>query len=219
MSESKRLNPKSESDRQNDPRLFSNHFLVTIYSCVHQGVVARVPEEVSIQLSSEWDTPLLQGGSGGFLEVGFQELLGKSTKTQFASAQVWSGSSPIDITLPLEFYADQNPKTEVIDPIVRLAKMALPRKSGKGNNQGLFTPPGPRIFGLKNGSSGNDQISIDIGNFLNFKKVIITAVNPTFVTRDLTKNGLPLKATCEVTFRSMFSLTGDEFAGMFKDIK
>ncbi|NNK83724.1 MAG: hypothetical protein HKO92_11425 [Flavobacteriaceae bacterium] len=203
------------SDRQSDTRYFSPNFLVLISSSANDSrVVARLPEELQMQLASEWDTPLV-GSTPGWLEIGAQELLGKSFRTQFASSQVWSGSSPIEITLPLEFYAESNPKTEVISPIVELAKMALPRKSGEG---GQFIPPGPRIFGLRE-QTGNDFISIEIGNFLIFTKVIITQVNPTFVTRDMTKLGLPLKASCEVTFRTMFSLSGGDFARMFKDIK
>lgn len=203
--------PGSATSRQNDTRYFSNNFLATVYSSRHGGVVARAPEELSIQLSSEWDTPLLQSGVSGAIEIGLQELANRSVRTQFASAQVWSGSSPIEITLPLEFYAESDPKLEVIDPIIKLAKMALPGSVGK--NFGQFVPPGPKIFDFTSG----DQISIDIGNFLNFQKVLIIGVNPTFITRDMTQKGLPLKATCEVTFRSMFSLTGNDFAGMFKD--
>lgn len=214
-----KLEPASKTSRQNNVEKFSPNFLVTIFSSVHGGVVARLPEELQFQLSSEWDTPLLQGGGvGGILESLVQEGFGVSTKTQFASAQVWSGSSPIEITLPLEFYAENNPRLEVIDPIIKLAKMALPRKSG-GNGaseRGLFVPPGPRIFGFNTQNIQNDQITIDIGNFLNFKKVVIVSVNPVFKTRDMLASGEPLSVTCEVVFRSMFSLTGEDFESMFK---
>jgi hypothetical protein len=206
----------SQSDRQNRENYFSSNFLVFIKSTFNGVVVGRLPEEISMQLSSEWDTPLLSSGVSP-VEVLLQEGLGKSTKTQLASAQVWSGSAPIDITIPLEFYADKDPRKEVIQPIINLTKMALPRKSGDTKG-GLFTPPGPRIFrkNTRKFSKLSDLINIDIGNFMNFNKVIITSVNPTFTTRDMTQNGKPLKSSCEITFRTMFSLTGDDFETMFK---
>lgn len=203
------------SPRQNDTRFFSTHFLVKVYSSLHGSVTARVPETLALQLTADWDTPL-SSSNPGFLDVALQEIKSLATKTQLASAQVWSGSAPIEITLPLEFYADKNPKLEVINPIVLLAKMALPSATNLAEH-GLFTPPGPRIFNV--GGGANDQISIEIGNFMLFTKVIVINVNPTFTTRDMSKSGYPLRATCEVTFRSMFSLTGPEFAGMFRDIK
>ena len=213
---SPKLNTRSESPRQNDSRFFSPNFLVYILSTQHGQVVARLPDELQMQLASEWDTPLLSSGASP-LETLVQSGFGVSTKTQFASAQVWSGSSPIEITLPLEFYAEENPKLEVVQPIVKLCQMALPRRSGESGEKGLFIPPGPRIFGFNINELGNDQINIQIGNFLNFEKVIVTQVNPTFVTRDMTQAGFPLRATCEVTFRSMFSLTGSDFSDMFLD--
>ena len=208
---------RSNSPRQNDTRFFSPNFLVTVFSSVHNGVVARLPEELQMSLTSEWDTPLLSSGASA-LETLVQNGFGKSTRTQFASAQVWSGSSPIEITLPLEFYAEENPKLEVVEPIVRLSKMALPRRGS--TDKGLFTPPGPRIFKVdtRQLSNKHDDITISVGNFLTFNRVIITNVNPTFITRDMTQDGLPLRATCEVTFRSMFSLSGDDFSSMFNDI-
>lgn len=205
----------SASSRQNDSRFFSPNFLVYI-SSKKGTVVARAPEELALNLTSEWDTPLLSSGFT-LLDLALREGFGKSTKSQFASAQVWTGSSPIEITLPLEFYAEADPILEVVQPIVTLARMALPTLSGKAGDQGFLTPPGPSLLGFNirgnESKDSNDQISIVIGNFLNFTNVIITEVSPTFVTRDMTKGGAPLKATCDVTFRTMFSLTGNDFAG------
>lgn len=199
---------------------FSNVFLVTIKASSgldDVSVIARLPEEIQMQLASEWDTPFLQSGGTGILEVAAQTLGGVSTKTQFASAQVWSGSSPIELTLPLEFYAQENATRDVVQPIVALAEMALPRTSNRGEG-GLFTPPGPRVFAKFGKLQGDTNITVQIGSFLTFKRVIITTVNPTFVTRDMTQDGAPLRATCEVTFRSMFTLTGDQLRENFNGL-
>ena len=209
--------PSVISARQSNTNEFSTNFLVKINSSVNGAVVARAPEEVSLRLSSEWDTALGQSTSSNLGILG-AEVAGTSIRTQFSSAQVWSGNSPIEITLPLEFYSESSSREEVINPIVKLAKMALPRKGGSINipgigEVGVFIPPGPRIFNLQN--DANDQITIQFGNFVTFRKVIITEVEPVFVTRDMHSSGFPLRARCEITFRTIFSLTGDAFQEMF----
>ncbi len=205
-------NSKNMSNRHRDERKFSPNFLVYISSSKYKTtVVSRAPEDLTMQINADWDTPLAQSGASGIVEVGVQELLNRSTKTQFASAQIWSGSTPIEITLQLEFQAEQDPKQEVIQPIISLGKMALPSLSGEGGSKGLFSPPGPRIFNF----GGGDNIIIQLGEFLIFESVIITNVNPVFKTRDMGVSGVPIRATCDVTFRTAFSLTGNEFENMF----
>lgn len=205
---------KNMSNRHNDEVKFSKHFLIFIKSTANNShVVCRAPEDLSLQLTSDWDNAIDGGSVASVIELGAQEALGRSTKSQFASAQIWAGTSPINITISLEFHAEENPRQEVLNPIIELTKMALPRQSGSGGSKGLFVPPGPRIFN-KDGTS-NDNISITLGNFLQFRKVIITDVSPVFSTRDMGKDGIPLRAKCDVTFRTSFSLTGADFENMF----
>jgi len=208
----------SASPRQRDEGNFSNNFLVKIISSQHGSVIARAPEELALQLSSEWDSALGGGGSNSGLGILAAEGAGLSTRNEFSSAQVWSGNSPIEITIPLEFYAEESSQEEVVNPIIKLVKMALPRKGGTTNipgvgEVGLFVPPGPRIFNT--GGSANDQITIQLGKFVTFRKVIMIEANPVFVTKEMHSSGFPLRATCEIRFRTIFSLTGDDFQGMF----
>ena len=211
MVQRQELSVASKTPRQRNTDSISNNFLVIIKSTVHGTVVARLPEEVQMQLSSEWDTPFLQGSGNQLVEVAAQTIFNVSTKTQLASGQVWSGSTPIELTLPLDFYADENSTLEVIEPVVKLAKMALPRLSG--GIGGFYTSPGPRIFPRQ--KNPGDNITIKLGNFLNFKQVIVVSVNPNFVVRDLTPTGEPLRCSCDITFRSMYTLTGNELQSQF----
>jgi hypothetical protein len=119
------------------------------------------------------------------------------------------------MTLPLEFYAEDNVSNEVINPIVTLGKMALPRARGNA----FYAPPGPRIFGdlgerhvgLKN---EGDHIIVRIPSFLTFSNIIIVSVDPEFVTRDMHETG-PMRATCSVTFRTLYAFTEQELEATF----
>lgn len=205
----------SPSNRHRNPELFSPNYLVYIKSDRHNcTVVARAPQELSLSLNSEWDTPLAQNGISSVVEVAIQEGLNLSKQHQYASAQVWSGSSPIEITLDLEFQAEEDPVREVVQPIINLGKMLLPELKGDQGDLGFFTPPGPKVF--NKGRQFEDFITVSLGGFMVFKKVIVLSVNPVYNVRDMGVSGLPLRATCSVTFRTYLSLTGSDFASMFQ---
>lgn len=225
---------KSNSERQNDSTRFNPDFFTLISSSQHGNVVARLPEEVPISISSEWESPLSSFGGLKTKVADFtlRETTGLTLKNQLFSSQIWSGSSPIEMTVPLEFYADRDPSREVIQPIIRLAKMALPRYNNNPDLKNILTydnkqlplkpltAPGPTIFDEENEFVKSDEIVIQLGNFLKFKRVIITNININFNTRDLVGNtryskGKPLRASCELTFRTIQSLTGEDFFSMF----
>lgn len=194
---------------------YSDLFTVIIKSSNTAGnkgytVTARLPQEIQLQLSSVWDSPFVQS-TGNALVESLSNAVGVSSKLQYASAQIWSGSSPIEITLNLEFYAESDPAREVLQPIIQLSRMALPRLAGTKKG-GLFSPPGPRIFTLDidGQDTSGDKITIKIGKFMNFTNVIITDVSPVFSTKDMGRAGIPLKASCSITFRSMYTFTGAE---------
>lgn len=207
--------------------LISSHYILSIASSKHGNVKARLPEKISIALSSDWKSALDNNDAAGSITAGaVQEIFGKSTTVQKFSAQIWSGNSPIELTLPLEFRAGYEPgsvsKTassedaykDVIAPIKRLYKMCLPRGS-----TGLMEPPGPRIFNkddtslLSKRKDNGDSIIIKIGNFLVFQKVIVTAVSAEF-DGQMSQDGFPMSARAEVTFRTMYSLVTSEVDGM-----
>lgn len=229
-----------KSERQSDESKFNKNFFAFITSTIHDNVVARLPEEVPITISSEWEAPIagaFSGLRGKIADFTLRETTGVTLKNQLFTSQIWSGSSPIEMTIPLEFYADRDPLREVLLPIIALSKMALPRynnteltdKANRSIQKAIdelgitaknlelkpLTAPGPLIFDAETSEVKSDEITIQLGEFLLFKRVIITNVDMNFNTRDLVKEGKPLRASCEVTFRTIQSLTGEDFAGMF----
>ena len=205
---------KSEAcARQTDETYFSPHYTMEINSSRHGIVKARVPEQIQMQITSEWDSIL---GSSGLTSIGVlvSELSKFSTRNEFTSALAWAGNTPIELTIPLEFYAESHAEEEVIEPIRKLGRMALPgSKSLFNGNIILFSPPGPRLFDL--GDATSDDIIIQIGNFLYFTQVVIVGINPTFSTKDLSPEGFPLRASCDVTFRTVLTLTYDKYSRLF----
>ena len=198
--------------RMLDSANFDLSFLVSITSSQHGQVVSRVPERVSINLQSEWDT-VLGGGVSKFFNFALQETAGISANTKFSTAQGWQGTAPIEITLPLDFYAEQSIANEVVNPIATLTKMALPRANGS-----FYAPPGPRVFSNLaerfTVDTDSDHISVVIPGFLELTNMIVVSVNQEWVTRDMHKDG-PLRASCSVTFRTLFAFTQQDIEDSF----
>jgi hypothetical protein len=193
-------------------RNINQAYLVTISSSQHGDVVARLPEQIVMRIGSEWE-PALRIPGVGFVEKLSQELIGKSLKIQRFTAQVWSGNSPIEMELNLEFVAETNPEQEVLAPIRLLAAMVLPRKARGAGVDARVVPPGPRIFGIS-GEGANDHIVVTIGKFLKFDNVIALEASPIFHAK-MDSGGRPLRAELVLRFRTMLSLTANDLTTLF----
>ena len=108
------------------------------------AILARLPESFKLDVKSDWE-PLTSGISGMAFkaaDLGAQALLGYTLKSQILSSQYWTGNSPIDFSLPLQFKAFYNASKEVMNPIKDLMKSTLPTRGA--NN--FLRPPGPNIM-------------------------------------------------------------------------
>ena len=194
------------------------HSQVIISSEIHGDVIAAIPEDYSISLEAEWGQ-LSDRGGGGTLSIVASELTGYSTVSRMSSAQAWQGSAPIDISLSLLFQAEVDAKREVVEPIKRLSRMALPRSAGSAE---FLIPPGSRVFNLRkkkeqdeegNVNKGDDRSSdyivLKIGTFAKFDKVIITSVAPN-MSGLMSTDGRPMSATCDVNFRTFYLFDQNE---------
>lgn len=209
---------------------FSPKMMCLVDSSRNGKVIARMPPELEMSIEAEWSS-LLNFGFSKIFNFVASEAAGINVRTRFATLQVWGGSSPLEITLPLEFYATKDPETEVLDPILALMAMALPSATNSG--KGFFLPPGERVLvkfkktaegvieGITNtnfaSANNSDQICIHIGDIAFISDLIVTRVVPKFNTRDIEINtGEPLRASVDVTFRSLFTLTREEMFRMFQ---
>lgn len=191
-------------------------------------IISWLPEELDLSVESEWSTPLAGGASS---ELGaLLSTINASAVAQWMTVAVWSGSSPIVMTLPLQFVAEDEGEADskVITPIRNLMKLALPSLASddkeKWNNKfGILSPPGPNPAGqtgeqfehFLGWGAGSENINIKIGNFMEFKKIIVLRVNPVFSTL-LDKNGLPMRANVSFTFRTYNSPLKSDMNGIIK---
>ena len=200
--------------REIDP----NHRVIIQSKEIKPEVIAYSPPEYSLAVSSSWDSPYadLTGGSVGTA----LNATGLTVKNKATSTLIWSGSTPIELSLPLQFFAESDAGYEVRDPILRLMKMAVPGEL----DAGLYTPPGPTYVdvkklvtekGYKGGDyGGGDKIDVLVGRFLRFTNVVISAVSVTYGSSK-SPEGIPINAEAELSFSTHTTLAKDDLTALF----
>jgi hypothetical protein len=183
-------------------------YLIYVSSSQHGTVVSRAPQNIALSVDAEWEPALNLGSVGNVALLALQEGLGITPRYKFTTAQIWTGQSPIEISLELQFQAEESSRKDVIDPILALMKMAMPRPS----DTGLLKPPGPRLFNSK--PEDNDRIVVEIGNFLSFDAVSVIDVSPNYDLL-MSVDDEPMSATCTVRFRTIYALNTEEIQRMF----
>lgn len=194
----------------------SPHHLMSVKSTRHNvQVMASAPDSIEFNLSSDWEP--LSNDSNNKIAVMAEQFTGTSIRNQAMSAQAWSGVSPLQFSVQMNYHAEFNAEQEVLEPFKYLSMMALPAVNGKG----FFIPPGPKVragqaarnlFGL---SSIGDSISVNIGQFIVITNLILLNVDTNISLRDMGPIGTPNKLSINVTFRTLESITYNEFLRFF----
>lgn len=183
-------------------------------------VLAYVPETFQISVSSQFNQPFGQGLSNSTVGTAAKSFMGTALTSQSMTAQVWEGTQPIELTLELELVAEYDPKAEVLEPIKKLLAMCMPSRGPTGV---LLAPPGPTYRETVNWTAFDTykgegraakQITVQIGTFMLFDNVVIENVNTTFHSM-MHESGIPLRATCSVTFKTFFIQLTDDIPRLF----
>lgn len=174
-----------------------------IIQCPGHGIdiITDIPEQLSIGVSSEWDSALpyklseildtFTAGIGGKLPGVF----GIDPQQQMLSFQMWMGTTPIEIPLTLNFDHESNAQVDVFEPVTKLMALQFPISRGGG----FLFPPGP----LRSGKGGDADYAIHVrlGRIMYFMNCIMVSGNQVFDSR-MDKNGFPISAQVEATFRT-----------------
>lgn len=132
-------------------------------------VQAYMPDDITFDFSSEFSTPFAEIGGAIAAFNNVSRVFGGKIGANILSMQVWDGSSPLELTLPLRFVAFTNTKTDVVEKIRRLTAMSLPSSDTPGatNSQvasiGYLKSPGPRIkFGTGGGLAQAGEQAVEV---------------------------------------------------------
>jgi hypothetical protein len=182
-------------------------------------IKAYVPETFQLSVNGNFGPAFGQGIADSTLG-NFSKLFGLGALTsQSMSAQVWMGSSPVEMSLELEFIASDSPTLQVMNPVKDLMSITMPSRGAGGF---LLDPPGPSYVDIQNWQIGDGKsignpgrkISVKIGNFLLFDNVVIENVNTTYHSM-MHSSGIPLRATCAVQFKTFFIQLKEDLPKIF----
>lgn len=104
------------------------------------SIKGLLPREITISTSSDWSAPLDQGAGGSLNN--FFSLVGVSFKSRVKTAQVWQGTSPLEVDFTFPLIAEKNANDDVLENVKKILKMPLP-STVDGSDVGRFIPPGP----------------------------------------------------------------------------
>lgn len=194
-----------------------------------------VPESFSVQINTDWQAQFanaleegigkIPGRFGAAATAGLQasKAMGFQPQSKVMSAQIWQGTSSLDITIPFILKAEKSAGQEVMEPIRRLMRLALPTTFGIGAASVLQAPFNPaevarRIVanGGKGGArtAGNAAIQVQVGRFFYMPDCIIKSISQSYDSI-FDEFGMPLSAKVDVSVSSFFIITAEDIDTMF----
>jgi hypothetical protein len=211
-----------------DGTALSESYKLSIYSSALKHTVrAVIQDKVGFFVNGEWAPFIPTTGLSNEINQITQLMFKRVLIARFTSRRIWSGTSPVELTINLAFNALTDARLNVVTPVLKLLQMAAPSESSQGTGIKTLVPPGPSPFyteadkdAIKKGvteyiddKSGTltesvinhlnegDNITVTIGKYLKFEKVIVKNVSPVFNTQH-DANGFPIAANVQITFQT-----------------
>ncbi len=200
-------------------------------------VIAPMQEDLMMSVDSQW-VPLVPLSLLSNANIAIQAFSGgkKSFATKAATRRIWTGSSPMQLSVRMRFEAISDAFQEVQEPCRLLMAMAMPSLKARNGERAdseeekwhdflpFVSPPGPTPFafeGLLNlrrsgavgrlvenldDGKGGDFIMIEFGKYITFENVIIKNVS-CITPIKFTAGGYPISATMNIVFETYEMMT------------
>jgi len=191
-------------------------------------IIGFLPESLAINLSSNWDSILksfigsgqASGAGGSIVDKGLeksQQLMqifgAKTAYTKLSTFPTWTGTEPLEFSIPFRFDAVNDTEQDVVKPWVSLLKAVCPTEDGL-----TLRAPGPEVIIDEKTKlpvfKDDKTLVLRIGTFIFIEGVIITSVNNTMFSKFDIK-GRPIQAQADVTLRTTFSPTVQDIENWF----
>ena len=171
-------------------------------------VIGIIGEGSSRELTALWESPFendtpgsMFARMGGLIQAGaFQGIGvegGSTSKSGLNTTQVWSGTTPHNFNLVLEFYAVSDAYNAVQAAVIEMEKMAAPELNG--------ATPGGRI---------PPTVTLRVGKQIIYPQCVITSVS-----RDLdgpiSRDGYPLRGSVTLQLQTQTTINQSEIGGTF----
>jgi len=185
--------------------------------------VFLLQDSVNMVVGSNWENyiPTGSGTLAGVLQVGLQAGAKKALAFTTTSRRIWVSSDPVSMTIPLIVISDNyEHRDDVMAKVHYLQELTLPEETVIG---GLLTPPGPSPFKRsatsQTGEGAFDRgedITIQVGEYLWFRNVIIKSVAVSFKNRMSQVAKKPTVAKIDLTFETYQMLTKYDLKNVYR---
>jgi len=173
-------------------------------------IKAPLVEKFGLKLESQWSAIINGNAITDTAQALSQLAFNRSLASKYMSRRIWTGTTPLDFTLNLQFRAIEDAKLEVVRPCQELQRLILPY-SGSGKLDKIFLhPPGPSPY--KEAAANFDYFNegeityVAIGTLLLMKRVIVKDISIEYLPQ-FTKDGDPIAANAAVHFQTYEILT------------
>jgi hypothetical protein len=219
--------PSSTNDGVTNP-----YYRIWMYKGEWENAISTpMPDNWNINLSVDWSPQfanLFQDMTGSIGEkiANIGSAMGYRPQNKTLSANIWQGTSPMDVTIPFVFKVERDVNSELLKPIRNIMKWALPSETtAMGFGVGMSAPYSPPLFFGDNGNglTGspktaaqiNSPVTVQFGNFFRLERCVIMSVSKTYDSM-FDANGKPLSAKVDVSVRSVYAVTVEDVDPMFQ---
>jgi hypothetical protein len=208
---------------------FNPNYAVHLYGTDENGttvdILAAMPEQFGIHLTSDWHSLLNQASIGGLLSgsltgtaaaaigsVGsvLKSFVGQTDIAPALTHQVWTSTSPLNFSIPFQFNAISSARKDVMDNIEALLLLESPSL----NSAHTLKVPGPTILKTKNKNASQYKMHLNIGTTYIFEDIIVTGVS-SVIDAMFTKSGDVVSAQVDVSISTSRILTKTDINKIF----